>query len=354
MYESQVRPQIKGRKLVVPQHPGSRLYINAFQSLALLSKFSFGLSSARRFAAFCLLSGCVAILSGCGGLNYSKSQGNSVTLSEISCGSQSLTGPQAKACSLSLTAAALTDTTVKLSSSNPALKVPANVKIAIGQTSASFDAVTSGVSKAATVTITATLLGTTKTAAVTLYPATAATPSLTSLSCAAQSLTGPATTACTVHLAISTTSPIAVALSSSSSAIQIPQAVTVGAGSATADFKATASAVGTAQKVTLTAASAGVAQTYLMTLAISSTQASQPHQVQLSWNAPGTSAIVGYNIYRAVTGVSTYALLSSLGAQTSYTDTGVQSGSTYNYVVKSVDSTGTESAPSNSTQVTIP
>jgi len=148
--------------------------------------------------------------------------------------------------------------------------------------------------------------------------------------------------------------PIAVALSSSSSAIQIPQAVTVGAGSATADFKATASAVGTAQKVTLTAASAGVAQTYLMTLAISSTQASQPHQVQLSWNAPGTSAIVGYNIYRAVTGVSTYALLSSLDAQTSYTDTGVQSGSTYNYVVKSVDSTGTESAPSNSTQVTIP
>ena len=39
MYESQVRPQIKGRKLVVPQHPGSRLYINAFQSLALLSNF---------------------------------------------------------------------------------------------------------------------------------------------------------------------------------------------------------------------------------------------------------------------------------------------------------------------------
>jgi hypothetical protein len=357
MYESQVRPQTKGRKLVVLQHPGSRFYINAFQSLTILSKSSIGISAARQFAALWLLSGCLAIISGCGGLSYSKStQGNSVTLSEISCGSQSLTGPQSKACSLSLTAAALTATTVQLSSSNPALKVPGEVKIAVGQTSANFDAVTSAVSKAATVTITATFRGKTKTAAVTLYPATAGAPTLTSLSCAAQSLTGPTTTACSVHLASSTTSPIAVALSSSSSAIQIPQAVTITAGSATADFKATASSVANAQKVTLTASSAGVTQTYLVNLVSSSTQASQPHKVQLSWSAPGTSAatIVGYNIYRAVAGVSTYALLSSLDAQTSYTDTGVQSGSTYNYVVKSVDSKGAESTPSNSTQVTIP
>jgi len=63
---------------------------------------------------------------------------------------------------------------------------------------------------------------------------------------------------------------------------------------------------------------------------------------------------VGYNIYRAITGVSSYALLSSLDAQTSYADTGVQSGSTYDYIVKSVDSKGMESTPSNSTRVTIP
>jgi fibronectin type 3 domain-containing protein len=84
---------------------------------------------------------------------------------------------------------------------------------------------------------------------------------------------------------------------------------------------------------------------------------STQHEVQLSWNAPSgqTDPIAGYVVYRATVGKSSYALLNSqLDTQTTYTDTTVQSGLTYDYVVKSVDAKGVQSAPSNTTSTTIP
>ena len=161
---------------------------------------------------------------------------------------------------------------------------------------------------------------------------------------------------CTVHLGSNATSALAVTLSSSNSAVQVPQVVTVNSGSNTAQFLATASAVSSTQNVTLTAASGGVTQTFAMSMQPSGSQASGPHKVQLNWAAPTASGqtIAGYNIYRTVTDVSSYALLTSLDQQTNYTDTGILSGLTYDYFVTSVDKNGAESAPSNSTRVTIP
>jgi hypothetical protein len=81
------------------------------------------------------------------------------------------------------------------------------------------------------------------------------------------------------------------------------------------------------------------------------------HEVTLSWDAPSSSSdpVAGYHVYRS-TGSSTPQLLldSSIDTGTTYQDTTVQSGQNYNYVVKSVDASGAESAPSNSTSVTIP
>jgi fibronectin type 3 domain-containing protein len=79
--------------------------------------------------------------------------------------------------------------------------------------------------------------------------------------------------------------------------------------------------------------------------------------VQLTWNAPSAAsgAISGYNVYRTTSGSTNYTLLnSSVDASTSYTDSSVESGASYDYIVKSVNSAGDESAPSNATTVTIP
>ena len=82
-----------------------------------------------------------------------------------------------------------------------------------------------------------------------------------------------------------------------------------------------------------------------------------PHQVALSWDPPGSSTvpIASYNTYRLTAGGLAYQLLnSSVGKQTTYVDKAVQSGVTYDYIVRSVDSTGVESVPSNAVAATIP
>jgi hypothetical protein len=77
-----------------------------------------------------------------------------------------------------------------------------------------------------------------------------------------------------------------------------------------------------------------------------------PHKVTLTWAASSTSG-AGYNVYRGAISGGPYALLASGMASTSYTDTNVQSGTTYYYVTTAVDSAG-ESAYSNEVQAVIP
>jgi len=81
------------------------------------------------------------------------------------------------------------------------------------------------------------------------------------------------------------------------------------------------------------------------------------HTVTLSWDAPSSSTdpVVGYNIYRAASGSSSYQLVnSSVDTGTTYVDSTVQSGAAYIYYVESVDSSGNQSVPSNQVSVTIP
>lgn len=83
----------------------------------------------------------------------------------------------------------------------------------------------------------------------------------------------------------------------------------------------------------------------------------QAYQVNLTWGAPSGSSdpIVGYEIYRSASGNTQYQLLNpSVDAQTSFIDSSVQSGSTYQYYVTTVDSSGAQSVPSNLAEVTIP
>ena len=90
---------------------------------------------------------------------------------------------------------------------------------------------------------------------------------------------------------------------------------------------------------------------------LTGTGTTSSYAVDLTWNAPtsSTDPIAGYNVYRAPSGSSMYQLLnSSVDTQTTYTDSTVQSGQSYDYIVESVDDSGVESAPTSPIAVTIP
>jgi hypothetical protein len=77
--------------------------------------------------------------------------------------------------------------------------------------------------------------------------------------------------------------------------------------------------------------------------------------VDLTWDAPGGSdPIVGYNVYRKVSGTRVWAQLNAWPVPTrSYTDQNVSTGS-WDYHVCSVDARGALSGPSNVFTVAVP
>jgi hypothetical protein len=78
------------------------------------------------------------------------------------------------------------------------------------------------------------------------------------------------------------------------------------------------------------------------------------HSVTMTWTA-STSTVVGYNVYRGTTSGGPYVKInSSLITTLTYTDTTVQSGTTYYYVATSVDSSGDESVDSVEVSAPIP
>ena len=91
-------------------------------------------------------------------------------------------------------------------------------------------------------------------------------------------------------------------------------------------------------------------------VSLSGTGTSAAHEVDLFWSAPGSSAdpVVGYNVYRSAGGGASQLLNPSVQTPTSFVDSTVVSGTSYSYIVKSVDSSGVESVPSNQMTVTVP
>jgi Abnormal spindle-like microcephaly-assoc'd, ASPM-SPD-2-Hydin len=88
---------------------------------------------------------------------------------------------------------------------------------------------------------------------------------------------------------------------------------------------------------------------------LTGTGTQQAATVALGWTA-STSSVIGYNVYRGTTTGGPYSskLTSSPVTSTQFTDTSVQSGQTYYYVVTSVNSSEVESAYSGQAVATIP
>lgn len=117
-----------------------------------------------------------------------------------------------------------------------------------------------------------------------------------------------------------------------------------------------AHAKGTAQTGTMIIASdAGTYTVSLSETAIA--KAAAAHSVNLTWKAPtrNSSAVDSYQVERAASGSSQYAVVgTTTAASTAFTDTSVSSGQTYVYAVRSVDDTGNASSPSNTVSLAIP
>jgi Abnormal spindle-like microcephaly-assoc'd, ASPM-SPD-2-Hydin/Fibronectin type III domain len=78
------------------------------------------------------------------------------------------------------------------------------------------------------------------------------------------------------------------------------------------------------------------------------------YSVSLSWTA-STSSVTGYNVYSSTVSGGPYTKLTSTPvAATNYTDSGVQQGTTYYFVVTSVNSENQESAYSGQASANIP
>ncbi|MGD0957536.1 MAG: hypothetical protein ABR953_12015 [Candidatus Acidiferrales bacterium] len=93
------------------------------------------------------------------------------------------------------------------------------------------------------------------------------------------------------------------------------------------------------------------------TISVSGTGAQAPtsYSASLSWTASASASVVGYNVYQGTVSGGPYAKLTSTPVSAvQYTDTTVQSGQTYFYVVTAVDSSNDESAFSNQAVAAIP
>jgi hypothetical protein len=84
----------------------------------------------------------------------------------------------------------------------------------------------------------------------------------------------------------------------------------------------------------------------------------KPHYVDLKWDppppaTPGSSA-AAYDIYRGIRSGGPYQKINSGATSPNYTDRNVSSRQTYYYVVRTVDTMGRDSSPSNEVTVSIP
>lgn len=277
----------------------------------------------------------------------------------LTCSSATLTGSGTESCNVTLSAAAPTNgLVVTLASNNPAVSVPASVMIPNGANSGGFTAAAAAVTTAQVATLTATANGGTQSFAIQLNAAgallTASQASvafgnvlLNALGAQTLTLTSTGTMPVTISAAALTGSGFTMAGVSIPVTLNPGQSITL-----QLEFVPTIAGAATGQiTVTSNATNGG-------TMAIPlSANGEVPYEVNLSWTAPASSAdaVASYNVYRSVSGISSYQLVNSaVNPGTTFTDTTVENGQSYVYYVTSVDSAGVESSPSNAFDVAIP
>lgn len=283
--------------------------------------------------------------------------GQTPSLDRVSCVTKTYSSAGTDTCRAFLTATNSTHMYIALSSNNPAVTVPSGVTVSFYAGSKGFGANIAPVKTAQTAIITATVNGVAKSFQIALSPSSTSSSAMsvnaTSIGFGSTILNTPIEQSVTV----SSTGTAALTLSSASVS-------GTGFSLARATLPAT---LNPGQSLTLqvqfdpTKAGSFSGQLVVNGSAASKTipltGVGASHQVELSWSAPSASKdpVIGYNVYRSPTSTTSYVRLNgSTESTTSYTDGTVQSGTSYKYVVKSVDSGGLESPASNATTIAVP
>jgi hypothetical protein len=282
----------------------------------------------------------------------------SAALSGFTCGNLSITGSGSDVCTVTLTqAAASGGLSVSLTSSNAAITVPGTVLVPANGTSTGFVANAAPVTSAQTVVLTATGGGVAESLTLQLN-ASVPTLNISPASVAFGNI--PPDTPSTQPVTLTSTGTAPVIINSAvlswtgftMSGATFP--VTLNPGLAIAlevQFDPMTPGPLTGQLTVQSNSSTNG------TVVIGLTGTGGPHQVTLTWDAPSSSPdpVAGYNVYRSAGAGAAYQLLnSSVDAQTTYVDSAVQPGLTYNYIVESVDNAGMESVPSNQATASVP
>jgi hypothetical protein len=284
-------------------------------------------------------------------------------LTGISCTNSSMTGAGTDACSVALNAAAASGGfTVNLGSNNAAVSVPSTVTVPANSATGSFSASVSAVSTAQAVLLTATAGTASQSFTLDLNAAAATlTVNATTIAFGNVDLNSPATQSVT----LTSTGALPVTVSSvtisgtgftfSGSSFPLTLNSTTPTATLSVQFDPTTAGAATGQ---LTIASNSSTNPTANVSLTGTGVSGGAYEVQLSWDPPVSSPdpVASYNIYRSPSGSSSYQLMGSVtSSYQSYTDTdNIQDGSTYDYIVESVDSSGNESVPSNMASVTIP
>jgi Abnormal spindle-like microcephaly-assoc'd, ASPM-SPD-2-Hydin/Fibronectin type III domain len=281
-------------------------------------------------------------------------------LAGLTCANASMTGAGTDNCTVTLNAAAASGGfAVSLASNNSAVTVPAAVTVAAGSSTASFTATVKATTASATATLTASAAGASQSFAVQLGAGVATlTVNTTSIAFGDVDVASPASQSVTMT-------------SSGSSAVTVNSAAISGTGfsvsgatfpltlspnqsaTLTVEFDPTTAGAATGQLTISSNSSANPSDA----IALTGTGESTSYEVTVAWDAPSSSpqTITGYNVYRSPSGANTYAQINPTTlTETSYTDTNVQAGLTYDYMVESVDAAGAASSPSNMAAASIP
>lgn len=281
-------------------------------------------------------------------------------LSSFVCANASLTGSVSDTCTVGLNGPAPSiGIAVSLTSNSASVSVPASILVPANATSATFSASAAAVTTAQTATLQASAGGVTQSVSLQLNAAAPVlTVNATSINFGSVDLNTPSTQS----VVLSSTGTQAVTVSGaavsgtgfSMTGASFPITLNPGQ-SATLSVQFDPTATGSASGQLTISSNSSTSGTVL--IALNGTGLSTAHSVTLTWAAPTNTPVPvsGYNVYRAIAGSSSYQMVNgSEITQTTYMDSTVQSGQTYDYYVESVDPSGVQSSPSNTTAATIP